>query len=327
MKAVVMNRPGGPDVLEIQDRADPRPASSQIRVKVIASALNRADVAQRLGRYPAPPGVPADIPGLEYAGEIDAVGDGATIWSVGDRVMGIVGGGAHAELVCVHEREVIAAPAGLPVEECAAIPEAFLTAYDAIFSQLGMTAGESLLIHAAGSGVGTAAVQLAKTAGIRSIGTSRSSAKLERASDLGLDVGIVARGEQWPSQVLEATGGRGADGILDLVGGSYFGGNIEAISLRGRMIVVGLTAGSAAGIDLKRIMQKRMTITGTLLRSRSLEEKIGLARTFSERIVPMFADGRLKPVVDRVMTFNQVREAHRVMESNDNFGKIVLAWG
>ena len=326
MKAVVITRPGDADVLEIQERPDPRPGSSQVRIKVLASALNRADVSQRLGRYPAPPGVPADIPGLEYAGEVETVGDGASLWTVGDRVMGVVGGGAHAELVCVHEREVIAAPAELTIEDCAAIPEVFLTAYDAIIPQLRMTAGESLLIHAVGSGVGTAAVQIAKAAGITSIGTSRSSGKLERAIELGLDTGIVVRDDDWPSQVLEATGGRGVDGILDLVGGGYFKGNIEAAALHGRMIIVGLTAGSTAEIDLRRVMQKRMTIAGTLMRTRVLEEKISVARTFSDRVVPMFADGRLKPVVDRVMTFAEIREAHRALESNDTFGKVVLAW-
>ncbi|HEY0242565.1 MAG TPA: NAD(P)H-quinone oxidoreductase [Gemmatimonadaceae bacterium] len=327
MKAVVITRPGGPEVLEIQDRPEPRPGSSQVRIRVLASGLNRADVSQRLGRYPAPPGVPADIPGLEYAGEIDMVGDGATMWSVGDRVMGIVSGGSHAEYVSVHEREVIAAPHGLGIEECAAIPEVFITAYDAIFSQLRMGAGESLLIHAAGSGVGTAAVQLAKIAGVKSVGTSRSPDKLHRASELGLDTSIVVQNDDWPAQVRAATDGKGADGVLDLVGGAYFKGNIEAIALRGRMIIVGLTAGSSAEIDLRRVMQKRMTIAGTLMRSRQLEEKIQVARTFSDRIVPMFDDRRLKPVVDRIMRFADIREAHRIMESNENFGKIVLAWG
>jgi putative PIG3 family NAD(P)H quinone oxidoreductase len=295
-------------------------------VRILASALNRADVSQRMGRYPAPPGVPADIPGLEYTGEIDLAGDGATMWNVGDRVMGIVGGGGHAELVCVHEREVIAAPAALAIEECAAIPEVFVTAYDAMFAQLGMACGECLLIHAAGSGVGTAAVQLARSAGIRTIGTSRSQEKLNRARELGLDIGIQVAGDDWPSKVIRESGGRGVDGILDLVGGAYFKGNIEAIALRGRMIVVGLTAGSEAEIDLRRLMQKRMTIVGTLLRSRQIEEKIALARRFSDRIVPMFDDGRLKPVVDRVMRFAEIREAHRIMESNENFGKVVLTW-
>lgn len=327
MKAVVITRPGGPEVLEIQDRPEPRPGSSQVRIKVLASALNRADVSQRLGRYPAPPGVAADIPGLEYAGEIDSLGDGATMWNVGDRVMGIVSGGSHAEYVSVHEREVIAAPHGLSIEECAAIPEVFITAYDAIFSQLRMGAGESLLIHAAGSGVGTAAVQLARIAGVKSVGTSRSPDKLHRATELGLDTSIVVQNDDWPAQVRAATDGRGADGILDLVGGAYFKGNIEAIALHGRMIIVGLTAGASAEIDLRRVMQKRMTIAGTLMRSRQLEEKIHVARSFSDRIVPMFDARRLKPVVDRIMRFPDIREAHRIMESNENFGKIVLAWG
>lgn len=326
MKAVVITRPGEPEVLELQERPDPVPGVSQVRIRIRASALNRADVSQRLGRYPAPPGVPADIPGLEYVGEIDLLGDGVTLWSPGQRVMGVVGGGGHAEYVCVHEREVITAPNGLDIESSAAIPEVFLTAYDAIFSQLRMTAGESLLVHAAGSGVGTAAIQLAKNAGLRTYGTSRSREKLDRAAELGLDVSVHAQDDSWASRVIAQSGGRGVDGILDLVGAAYFKGNVEAIALRGRMIVVGLTAGSMSEVDLRRVMQKRMTIIGTLLRSRPLEEKIQLARAFSDRIVPMFEDGRLRPVIDRVMSFSEVREAHRLMESNETFGKIVLVW-
>ena len=326
MKAVVITKPGGPEVLEIQNRADPQPGAFHVRVRVAASALNRADVSQRLGRYPAPPGVPADIPGLEYAGEIDSIGDGVTMWKAGDKVMGIVGGGGHAELICSHEREVVRAPATLSLEDCAAIPEAFLTAYDAVFAQMKMSAGESLLIHAAGSGVGTAAIQLARNAGIKTIGTSRSPEKLDRATGLGLDVPVLAIADDWPSNVIASTGDRGVDGILDLVGGSYFKGNLDAIAVRGRMIVVGLTAGSVAELDMRRLMQKRMKIIGTLLRSRPLEEKIQLSRSFSDRIIPKFEDGQLRPVVDRIMSFAEVQEAHRLMETNENFGKIVLAW-
>lgn len=326
MRAVVITGPGGPEVLEIRNRPIPVPGLGQIRVRVRASALNRADVSQRLGRYPAPPGVPADIPGLEYSGEVDALGESASLWQTRDRVMGIVGGGGHAEFLCVHEREVLRAPKRLSWEEAAAIPEVFLTAYDAVFRQLGVSAGEVLLIHAAGSGVGTAAVQLARVAGIHAVGTSRTAEKLARAADLGLEHGVDSSRENWDDEVLKLTDGRGVDAILDLVGGGYLASNLKVLALRGRMIVVGLTAGARAELDLGLVLRKRLRIQGTVLRARPLEEKIALSREFSNRILPFFDDGSLKPVVDRTMGFDEVRGAHEEMEANRNFGKIVLRW-
>jgi putative PIG3 family NAD(P)H quinone oxidoreductase len=325
MKAVVITRPGGPEVLEIQDRPAPEPAPSEIRVRVAASALNRADISQRLGRYPAPAGSPPDIPGLEYAGEVESVGDQVTLWKKGDRVMGIVGGGAHAELLCTHEREAMPVPKDMAFVDAAAIPEVFLTAYDAMFDQLALTAGETLLIHAAGSGVGTAAIQLAHLAGVRSIGTSRTEGKLSRAGRLGLDVGIVASGA-WPAHVQAETSGEGVNAILDLVGAAYLAGNLAALRVRGRMISVGLTAGSRAELDMGVVMRKRLTLIGTVLRARPIEEKIRLARAFSDRIVPLFSAGRLAPVVDSVHNFEDISAAHHLMESNATFGNVVLQW-
>ena len=327
MKAVVITRPGGPEVLEIEDRPAPDPAPSEIRVHVAASALNRADISQRLGRYPAPAGSPPDIPGLEYAGEVESVGDQVRMWKKGDRVMGIVGGGAHAELLCTHEREAMPVPKGMDFADAAAIPEVFLTAYDAMFEQLDLAAGETVLIHAAGSGVGTAAIQLAHVAGVRSIGTSRTEGKLSRAGRLGLDVGIVASGESWPAQVLAETSGEGVHAILDLVGAAYLAGNLAALRTRGRMISVGLTAGSRAELDMGLLMRKRLTLVGTVLRARPIEEKIRLARIFTDRIVPLFSAGRLAPVVDSVHSFEDVAAAHQLMESNATFGNVVLQWG
>ncbi|HEX5871112.1 MAG TPA: zinc-binding dehydrogenase, partial [Longimicrobium sp.] len=219
MRAVIISKPGGPEVLSIEERPVPQPGPGEIRVRVHASALNRADLLQRRGNYPAPPGAPADIPGLEYAGEVDAVGEGAGLWAVGNRVMGIVGGGGHAEYVVVHEREGIRIPQNLSWEEAAAIPEVFLTAYDALFRQLDLTMGERLLILAVGSGVGTAALQLASAAGATVIGTSRTSAKLKQAAEMGLEVGVDTSKEDLAEAVNQATYGSGVHAVLDLVGG------------------------------------------------------------------------------------------------------------
>lgn len=325
MRAIVITEPGGSDVLQQQERPDPVPGFGQIRVRVNASALNRADVSQRRGSYPAPAGSPKDIPGLEYAGEVDAKGPGVTLWQAGDRVMGIVGGGAHAELVCVHEREAIAIPQRLPFDVAAAIPEAFLTAYDAIVKQLVMQPGETLLIHAVGSGVGTAALQLAGRAGLRVLGTSRSPQKLERAASLGMLSAIDASGEDWPARV-EALFPLGIDAVMDLVSGPYLAGNMRVLASRGRIVVVGVTAGVHQPIDLGVLLRKRLRIIGTVLRSRPIEEKISLAREFSERILPGFDDGSLVAVIEKVFRFDDIKAAHDLMESNSTFGKIVLTW-
>ncbi len=326
MKAIIITRPGAPDVLEMQERAKPEPGVGQIRVRVRASALNRADVLQRMGNYPVPPGYPADIGGMEYAGEVDALGPSATLWKAGDRVMGIIGGAGHAEYLCVHEREAIPVPRSMSWEDAAAIPEAFLTAYDALFTRADLRAGETVLIHAVGSGVGTAALQLACVAGARVVGTARSAGKLERAKKLGLDVAIDASRGDWAAQVDAAIGTGRVQALIDLVGGNYFEGNLRVLAMRGRMVVVGLTAGATAQFNMGVLLRKRLTIVGTVLRARPLEEKIELARTVAERVVPLFDTGKLKPVVDRVMPFAQIRAAHELMESNETFGKIVLRW-
>jgi NADPH:quinone reductase len=326
MRAVIITRPGGPEVLELQDRPKPEPGVGQIRVRVRASALNRADILQREGNYPVPPGVPADIIGMEYVGEVDALGPAATLWKTGDRVMGIVGGAGHAEFLCVHEREAMPLPHSMSWEEAAAIPEAFLTAYDALFNRLQLGLGETLLIHAVGSGVGTAAVQIARVAGATVIGTARTAEKLERAKLLGLHIGVDASGGDWPAAVEKEIGAERVHAVLDLVGGNYLEGNLRVLALRGRIVVVGLTAGGTAPFSMHLLLRKRLTIVGTTLRMRPLEEKITLAREFSERVVPLFAAGRLRPVVDRVFPFEEIRAAHELMQSNKTFGKIVLSW-
>lgn len=326
MKAVIITRPGGPEVLEVQERLKPEPGVGQIRVRVHASALNRADLMQRAGHYPVPPGVPADIAGMEYAGEVDALGPSASLWKVGDRVMGIIGGAGHAEFLCVHEREAIPVPRALSWEEAAAIPEAFLTAYDALFRQVDLRMGETVLIHAVASGVGTAGLQLARAAGATVVGTSRSARKLERAKELGLDVAVDASKGDWVEGIAAAIGREQIHAVLDLVGGDYLDGNLRVLAHRGRLIIVGLTAGSRAELDMGTHMRKRLKIIGTVLRSRSLEEKIALAREGAAHVIPLFDAGKLRPVVDRVFSFGEIRAAHELMQSNETFGKIVLRW-
>ena len=326
MKAIVITRPGGPEVLEAQERPTPAPGLGQVRVRVRASALNRADLHQRMGNYPAPPGSPPDIPGLEYAGEVDAVGSGSTMWPMGSRVMGIVGGGAHAEMVCVNEREVLPMPQTLSFEESAAIPEVFLTAYDALYRQLGVGIGERVLVHAIGSGVGTAALQLALNGGATVYGTSRSVEKLERAKELGLVHGLETASPDWAERFEAIAGANAIHAVMDLVGGDFLRGNLRVLAPRGRLCVIGLTAGNRSEIDLGMVLRKRLTIIGTALRSRTPEEKASLAREFAQRVVPSFDTNALRPVVERVFPFAEIGEAHAVLASNETFGKLVLRW-
>lgn len=325
MRAIRIREPGDADVLELATVPRPEPASGMLRIRVRASGVNRADLLQRLGRYPAPEGYPRDIPGMELAGVVDAVGgdvDGA--W-VGREVMAITGGGAYAEHVVVHEGEIVPVPAGLDLVEAAAIPEVFMTAFDAIFLQAGLREDQWLLVHAVGSGVGTAAVQLAVRAGARVIGTSRTADKLRSAQELGMSHGVPGD-DAWPDAVLEATSGKGVDVVLDLVGAPYLAGNQRVIRNRGRHVVVGIPGGAKAEVDLGLLMRKRATLRGTVLRSRSLDEKVALARAFERDVLPGFKDGTLRPVVDRVFSADAAAEAHRYMEANRNFGKILLRW-
>ena len=326
MKAIVITRPGGPDVLELQERPTPEPGLGQVRVRIRASALNRADLHQRMGNYPAPPGSPADIPGLEYAGEVDAVGAGSTMWPVGSRVMGIVGGGAHAEVVCVNEREVLPMPRALSFEDAAAIPEVFLTAYDALYRQLDVRIGERVLVHALGSGVGTAALQLARISGATVYGTSRSEEKLDRARELGLVHALDTASPDWAVRLEALAGTNAIHAVMDLVGGNFLPGNLRVLAPRGRLCVIGLTAGNRSEIDLGMVLRKRLHIIGTALRSRTPEEKAALAREFAQRVVPLFDSDQLRPVVERVFSFAQIGEAHAVLASNETFGKLVLRW-
>jgi putative PIG3 family NAD(P)H quinone oxidoreductase len=325
MRALVIREAGGPEVLEVQERPAPEPSAGMVRVRVAFAGLNRADVMQRRGQYPAPKGVPADIPGLEYAGVVDAVGEGVSRWTPGDRVMGLVAGGACAELLVAHEREVVATPDALSTEEAAATPEAFVTAFDAIVVRGRLGAGDRLLVHAAGSGVGSAAVQIGRALGARVIGTSRTASKLDRCRDLGLAGGVVSADGKFAEAVRGLTGGEGVDVVLDLVGGDYVTESLRACAPRARVVLVGLTGGREARLDLGVILQKRLEIIGTVLRSRPLEEKIEAAQLLSRRLVPLLASGALRAVVDRTFPLAEAAEAHRYLESDASFGKVLLA--
>jgi putative PIG3 family NAD(P)H quinone oxidoreductase len=325
MRAIVIREPGPADVLELRDVPTPEPARGEVRVRVRATAVNRADILQRLGRYPPPTGVPVDIPGLEVAGEIDAVGDGVTRFKPGDRVLGLVGGGAYAEYVVAHARALARLGPTLPYPDAAAIPEAFLTAWDAIVGQAGLTAGETLLVHAAGSGVGTAAIQIANAVGATAIGTTRTAEKLARARELGLAWGTcVDEDGLFAARVREQTGDSGVDVVLDLVGGPYVAESLACLAMRGRIVAVGALAGTRTTLDLGVLMKLRAEVRGTMLRSRELEEKILLAQTLEQRLMPLFDRGRLRPIVHRVFDLQDAAEAHRVVESNAIFGKVVL---
>ena len=326
MRAVAITSFGGPEVLRVVERAEPTPGSREIGVRVAAAGVNRADLIQRRGHYPAPAGVTADVPGLEFAGTIERVGAEVTRWRVGDRVMGLLGGGGYAEVVVAHEDEAVRIPAAMTLAEAGAIPEVFITAHDALFTRLGVRAGERVLVHAVGSGVGTAALQLAKAAGAFVVGTSRTPSKLERASELGLDAAVAAS-QRWPEDVMRMTNGAGVDAIVDLVGGAYLDSNLRVLAPLGRMVVVGTPSGATAELDLARLMRARATIVGTVLRARSRAEKIDATRAFERDVLPLLESGRVRPIVDRVFPLDAAADAHRYVDANASFGKVVLVTG
>ena len=328
MRAVVITQAGGPEVLEVQELPEPTYAPDEVLVDVHATALNRLDLLQRRGNYPVPGGVRRDIPGVEMAGIIAAVGERVSGWRPGDRVMALLGGAGYATRVAVHERMLMPVPENLDLLQAASIPETFLTAYDALFLQCGLAMGESVLIHAAGSGVGTAGVQLAAAQGCRVFGTAGSAEKLARAARLGLDVGVNYHEADFAEVVAAETGGRGVNVILDVIGAPYWDQNIRSLTMLGRMVVVGtMGGGTLEKFNIGALSAKRATVRGTQLRSRTFEEKATLVQTFVQRVLPLFARGKVVPVVDRVFPLDAVVEATRLMEANANFGKIVLQVG
>ncbi|MDA1129340.1 MAG: NAD(P)H-quinone oxidoreductase [Chloroflexi bacterium] len=324
MRAAVITEPGGPDVLKVMEVDDPSFGPDDILVGVKATALNRADTLQREGGYPAPPGSPSDIPGLEFAGVVLEAGDRVIGMAKGDRVFGLLGGGGYASRVVTHHRMAIAIPDGWDFIQAAATPEVFFTAYDALFNRGNLQMGESVLIHAAGSGVGTAAVQLAHRAGAFVFGTAGSAEKLAGAAELGMNVGINYHEQDFSAVIKDVTGGAGVDVLIDFIGGPYWDQNIASMAVLGRVVEVGLMGGGRVEVELGRLLAKRLQVIGTGLRGRTLEEKLAVTAQFKRHVLPHLASGSMKPVVDRSFPLEEVAEAHRYMETNANFGKIVL---
>jgi NADPH2:quinone reductase len=319
---------GGPEVLSQEERPDLAPGPSELLVRVRATALNRADLLQIRGNYAPPPDVSPDVPGLEYAGEVLAVGSRVRRFRPGDRVMGLVGGGAWAEQLTVHEREALPIPEGMDFTDAAALPEVYLTAFDALVLQGGLRTGETVLVHAIASGVGSAAALLCRAMGVRVVGTGRNATKLERAREWGVERTVLVDGTppRFAEAVRHATGGRGVDLALDLVGGDYVPETLEALAPQGRVMLVGLVAGSRTQVNLGVLLMKRLRLTGTVLRSRPLEEKIALAQAAERHLLPLFRSGALKPVIDAVVPMKDIRDALARMASNETVGKVVLRW-
>jgi len=326
MRAVIITRPGGPEVLEVREVPTPKPAADQVLVRVYAAGLNRADILQRRGHYPPPPGAAQDIPGMEFAGEIAEVGPEARLWQKGQRVFGIAAAGCYAEYLVAHERAVAEFPENLTWTEAGSIPEVFITAHDALWKQAELRPSETVLIHAVGSGVGIAAVQLARAMNAIPYGTSRTADKLHRARKLGLEDGVTldASLSALGPAVEGWTAKRGVDVVFDCVGGPYVTASVKVLALHGRLITISQSAGSTAELDLRAVMSKRLTLRGTTLRMRPLEEKIAATRAFADEVVPLFASGLLRTIIDSEFPLDQVQAAHARLESNETFGKVVL---
>jgi len=322
MKAAIITRAGGPEVLEIQEVERPEPIGDLVRVRVRAAGVNRADLLQRAGGYPAPAGSPANIPGLEFAGEVDAIGPLVRAWKPGQRVMGLAGGGAQAEYILAHEGLLVEIPENLDFAQAAGIPEVFMTAHDALFTQADLSMGERVLIHAAGSGVGTAAIQLAKATGATTFGTSRTPAKLEQARKLGLDYAIPA--QDFAAEVQRLTNKQGVHVVLDFVGGSYLEQNVQALGNWGRMVILATMGGAQGTLPIGLLMGKRISIKGVTLRTRTLEEKLAVTRAFATGVLPLLASGSVSPIIERTYPLAKIGDAHTAMGANENFGKLII---
>jgi NADPH2:quinone reductase len=323
MTVIVIRAPGAPDVLTAEPRAVPTPAAGEILVKVAAAGVNRPDVMQRMGLYPPPPGA-TDIPGLEIAGVVAACGAGVTRWKETEPVMALVVGGGYAEFCVAHESHALPLPAGLSMIEAGAIPETFFTVWYNVFERGRLSAGETILIHGGSSGIGTTAIQLAKGFGARVIITAGSPEKCEACRKLGADVALNYKTEDFVTATKQATEGRGADVVLDIVGGDYIDRNYEAAAVEGRILQVAFQESSRASVDFRRLMFKRLTHTGSTLRARSVVDKGAIARAVEAKVLPLIASGRVKPVIDSTFPLRQAAAAHVRMETSQHIGKIVL---
>ena len=325
MRAVVLRSHGGPDSLTIEDVPDPIGGPEDVVVRVRATALNRADLLQVMGMYPNPRPAALEIPGLEFSGTVHAVGERVTMWKSGDEVMGIEAGGAYAELIVTHERQLMRIPQVVGVADAAAIPEVFLTAWDALVLQGGLTSGRWALVHAGASGVGTASIQIAKSIGAR-IAVTCSTGKMDLCRSLGADLVLERSPAAWLSEAMTAVPD-GFDTILDVVGGEEIERNMQAVAMKGRIIQVGLMGGSTVPVNVYALMGRRASWIGTMLRARPIEEKIAVTRRFAAEMLPLFDTGQLKPVIDSRYPFEQIADAHRHMAANANAGKIMIDVG
>ncbi|MFZ0128552.1 MAG: NAD(P)H-quinone oxidoreductase [Candidatus Dormiibacterota bacterium] len=323
MRAVVVAAPGGPEQLHVEEIPDPVARQGEIVVRVAGAGVNRADLLQRKGFYPPPPGA-SEILGLEAAGTVADVGPGVDSLASGDRVMLLVEGGGYAELVAVRAAQAVRVPANLDLIEAGGIPEVFVTAHDALFTRGRLRDGETVLIHGGGGGVGTAAIQLARQHGCRVLVTAGSTEKLQRCLALGADFGINYRTEDFVARTRDLTDGRGADLVLDIMGASYLGKNLDVAATDARIVVIGMQGGNHGEIDLGLMMRRRISLISTSLRARPADQKAVIVAAFAAEVLPALADGRLRPVVDRVLPLEAAGEAHRLMEAGELVGKIVL---
>ena len=326
MRAIQIREPGGPDVLELTERPDPEPGPGELLVAVGAAGVNRPDCLQRQGGYPPPPGA-SDIPGLEIAGEVVAVGENVSDFAVGDTVCGLVPGGGYADLCAVHETNALPAPAGFSLSEAAALPETYFTVWHNVFQRGGLKPGEVLLVHGGSSGIGTTAIQLAKVFGSTVIATAGSDEKCQACLDLGADRAVNYRREDFVAAVEEATGGTGAHVILDMVGGDYITRNYSAAAVEGRIVQIAFLRGRMAEADFSKLMLKRLVHTGSTLRARSIAFKASIATELRQRVWPLLEKRSIYPVMDTLFPLERAAAAHRRMEEGLHIGKIALDLG
>ena len=323
MKAIQITEPGGPDVLEWTEAPDPVPSAGEVLIEVTASAVNRADLLQRAGHYPPPPGA-SEILGLECSGRIAALGDGVTEWAVGDEVCALLAGGGYAQLVAVPAGQVLPAPKGVDLVSAAGLPETVCTVWSNVFMGAGLQPRETLLVHGGAGGIGTTAIQLAKALGARVVATAGSPEKVARCRELGADAAINYRTEDFVERLREITAGHGADVILDNIGAAYLGRNVEALSVNGRLVVIGLQGGVRGELDLGRLMAKRAAILSTGLRARPVAEKATIVASVREHVWPLTESGTLTVVADQRFPMAEAAAAHRLVESSGHVGKVLL---
>ena len=326
MKAVVITEPGGPDVLRLAEVPDPVPASGEVLIEVAASAVNRADLMQRMGQYPPPPGAP-EYPGMECSGTIGAVGAGVDDWRVGDPVAALLAGGGYAEKVAAPAGQLLPIPDGVSLVDAAALPEVTCTVWSNVFMAAGLRPGEMLLVHGGGSGIGTMAIQLARTVGARVAVTAGSQEKLRACAELGAEVLVNYREDDFVQAVREATGGRGADVVLDIMGAKYLGRNVDVLAPNGRLVVIGLQGGTRAELDLGKLLSKRSALIATTLRGRPAAEKATIVASVAEHVWPLLADGSIRPVIHARLPMARAADAHRIVADSAHVGKVLLLTG